>query len=420
MRKLLAGLGMAAMSGCGAVTGAVEEVCGPCPDVAEGELLVTGSAQIDGVFKALNTFTSASANINADFEGHVTALADAFGVVRGEGEDLATFAANVQAEVSGELSANAELSVDYVPPQCTANVSVAVEASAECKVEAGCTVDPGDVAVTCEGQCSGGCSAACTGSCAIEAPSVVCKGSCEGACNLEAGGACSGTCNGTCDGTCSATASDGTTCKGTCTGGPCTGSCELAVAASCDGTCSGKCVAEMGGAMCEGECRGGCEGSCSGSCAGRVEPPSVDCEANADCNAQASAQASASLECTPPRLDIDYSFTGMAAGNLDAQAEFLAKLTVFKTEVIGIVQGLFKARLLVEGDADLNIPAVQDILLEVAGSIDAEAVTNMTPYGAVCAALALDDIGAQIEVSATTLVDTVTAQASFAAMLAGG
>lgn len=423
MKKVLVGFGFLLL-GCPAAKGAVEEVCGPCPDVTDGDLLVTGSAQIDGMFKALNIFQNASTRISGEFEAHITAIGDAFGVARKEGESIADYATAVRAEVQAQIDANIEgdLRVDYVPPQCSASVNVMVEAQAECQIDASCTppkITPGSVVLSCEGQCTGGCSGMCSGSCAVEVTGGECSGSCEGACDLSVGGSCSGTCNGTCDGSCELRDSKGT-CKGQCDG-TCTGSCELAVAADCSGSCSGKCVAPMAEASCEGQCRGSCNADCSGSCTGSATPPMVSggsCEAEADCNASASAQASASLECTPPRLSIDYSFA--ASVDASAQASFLAKFTVFKTEVVGILQGFANARLLVEGDADLNIPAIQDVIagqIEATADIDADALSNITPYGAICAAASLGDAVTEVGAAATELTVTLEAQIDFVAML---
>lgn len=423
MRKIIATFGLLTFISCGESQEAIEKVCGPCPDVANGDLAVTGSAQVDGFFKALNIFQSANARLSGEFQGHLDGLAKAF-LGAGCGEmSTSECATAVKAAIEADLAANVSggLRITYVEPKCSASVNVMVEAQAECTAEADvdCTppsVDPGSVEVSCEGQCTGGCSGSCSGSCAVEVTGGSCSGSCEGGCDLTVAGACSGTCHGTCSGSCTLVDAQGN-CKGECTG-DCTGNCELAVAASCSGSCSGKCVAPMASASCEGECRGECDLNCTGGCEGSATPPTVtppdcDAEVEANCNASASAQASASLQCTPPRLDIDFDFSGKATG----QAAFLARLSVLRVEMIGVIQGLFNARILVEGDAEANIPAIQDVLsaqIEGAADLTVDDFAGITPYGAICAAAALLDAAAAVVDAAGELGGTVTASAEVA------
>jgi hypothetical protein len=298
-----------------------------------------------------------------------------------------------------------------------------VEAQAECTAEAdvNCTpptVDPGSIEVVCEGQCTGSCSGSCDGSCAVEVTGGSCSGSCEGACDLEVAGTCEGKCHGTCSGTCEVQDANGD-CKGACDG-DCTGTCELAVAASCSGSCTGKCVAPSANVDCSGECRGECAAECTGSCTGKAEPPSVEggeCDADieADCKASASAQASASLECTPPRLEVDFAFD--ADVTAEARAEFLARLTVLKVEFIGILKGLANAQVLIEGDAELGIPSIEEVLtaqIEAAGDLSFDGLAGISPYGAVCAAAALVDAAGAIGDAATELSGTLTASLEIA------
>jgi len=423
MRKAILLLGLP-LIGCGdTVKGAVEDVCGECPKVNEGELAVTGSAQVDGFFKALNYFQSANARISGEFQAHLDALAAAFGVECTD--DLNACATAVKGAITADIAANADagLSIDYVAPRCSASAQVALDAQVECTAEADvdCTppmVEGGSIEVKCEGQCTGGCSGSCSGSCAVDVTGGSCTGSCEGGCDLTVAGACSGKCHGTCAGTCEVMDAQGA-CKGKCTG-DCTGTCELAVAASCSGMCSGKCVAPMAEASCEGECRGECDLNCTGSCTGKAEPPSVtapDCDASveADCKASASAQASASLECTPPRLEIDFAFSSKA--DAATRAAFSARLAVLKTEIIGIIKGLVNARILVEGDVDAGIPSIESVLTAQAGvaaDLGFDDLAGITPYGAVCAAAALLDLGGEIADTAGELSGTLTASVEVA------
>ncbi len=433
MKKYLC-LGLVvAFGGCEKITEAGEELCGECPDIAEGDVSVTGMAQIDGFFNALSILKNASDGVNANFEGRITSIGTAFGVSRGEGESLTDFTANVKAAVSADFDASVEggieggLRIDYVEPKCSANVSLAVEANAECTVEAGCTGgDTGSLAVACQGECSGGCDAMCEGSCVVEVKGGECSGSCEGTCELNADVDCSGTCNGTCNGTCSLQDGEGN-CKGSCTGGSCEGNCEMAAGASCDGSCHGKCVPPTATAMCEGECRGGCQGSCTGSCEGSATPPELpDCDASANCSASASAQGSASLECTPPRLDIDFSWSAdlSGEGNASARAEFLTKFNVFRTEMVGVLQGFAQLTVLVEGNADANVPPITDTLkasFEAMAEIDAtalgEAFAEIPPARIGCVGDAFVAAVSVVEELPGELSASLEAQASFVGLL---
>jgi hypothetical protein len=170
-----------------------------------------------------------------------------------------------------------------------------------------------------------------------------------------------------------------------------------------------------------GECRGSCDLNCEGSCKGSAEPPSIeggecDAEVQANCKASASAQASASVECTPPQLDIDFVFTGSAT----ARAAFIARLTVIKAEMSGIIQGLVNARVLVEGDADAMIPSIDETLsaqMDAAGNLSFDALEGVTPYGALCAAAALVDAAAAVGDAADELSGTLNASVQLSAAI---
>ena len=345
--------GAVGVSGCDAAKNLSEDVCGPCGDIATGQLSISGMTQLDGMFTAVSQLQGATGSIKADFDANIAALGAVYGVA-----DADISVDNVIAAVQADFDANLDggIQVVYKPAECRASLSVSVEAQAQCEVQAGCDVevDPGEVSVSCQGSCSGGCSGSCSGnlSCAVKTPTVACEGECEGSCQLDVAASCSGTCNGTCSGNCSATNADGQ-CAGTCDG-DCQGTCEMSARGSCGGTCHGTCYVEQGSAQCTGEieCSGSCDAECSGSCEGTFEPPSasVDCEASADCNAQASAQAQASLECTPPSLDIDYQW---AAGvDATAQAEFIGRLGELKTRAVAILEGFTRLSVLINGEVD--------------------------------------------------------------------
>ena len=140
MRKSMFGLaalvvpaiiGGSIVTACGEdnpITGASEDICGPCGLVAYGDVGISGNAKLDGFFKAVADLNQAVVTINGGFETDLAALEAAFGL-EGTGEIGARVDALV-AKVKAEITANASggILVNYAPPQCQANVSVAVEA----------------------------------------------------------------------------------------------------------------------------------------------------------------------------------------------------------------------------------------------------------------------------------------------------
>jgi hypothetical protein len=448
----------------GSCSDVTEGVCGPCGDIREGDFPVTGSARIDGLFKAVGTFGTATADIDASFEADVLALGEVFGADVNADMAIGDIVAAVKIAIQDDISANAEggLEVRFEPPKCAANVDVAVEAQASCEASAGCSADcdPGSLEVDCKGECSGSCSgscsggvpeckvevnasgvceATCSGSCELKGPSVACEGACNGTCTIEAGAGCSGTCDGDCTGTCDGADISGAACSGECEG-ECTAECHIQGAASCSGTCDGKCeftpadgvcsgtckgecrVAVETDATCEGgeapHCSGSCEGKCSASCSGEVTPPScsADCDATAECQANAKAQASASLECTPPRLEVDFAFRTDGTLDAKAKADFMARVEELKTRMAAIVQGTFKMRALVDAEYAEQIgitSPVESIEALVSGMQDANLQDFAIPAGTI--PCAISNLGYAVEImesAGTDLVATFQAQAS--------
>ncbi len=365
-------IGAVAATGC---TEASEGLCGPCGEVALGDVGISGNAKLDGFFAAVADLNKAQVAINGDFEANIDALIATFGAEVAANASISAKVDALTAAIEGELAANVQgsLSVDYVPPKCEANVSVAFEAQAQCEAKAGCDVEvtPGEIAVSCEGTCSGSCEGTCSGGlkCEVSA-SGSCSGKCEGSCTLDAAAACEGTCKGTCSGTCSAYNAMGQ-CAGACDG-ECEGTCELNVAAECSGSCSGSCVVEAM-AECEGEapsCEGSCQGECKGSCTGTATPPSASasCEASADCKAQAKAQGSANIQCSPPKFDVGFRF---AAGvDASAQAAFGTKLAELEARGVAILQGFTKYKALIDGEVNGTVVFKPSPLAVVTGELE--------------------------------------------------
>lgn len=421
--------------GTNPLTSGAEELCGPCGVVAQGDVGISGSAKLDGFFQAVTALDQNLVTINGQFETNIDSLLATFGADVAADADIGAKVDALTARIDAEVAANVEggLVVNYVPPRCQANVNIAVEAQAKCEVKGGCTaeVDPGEVSVSCEGTCEGSCEGSCTGGirCDVSATGE-CNGQCEGTCQLEAQAACNGTCRGDCSGTCSAYDGEGN-CAGQCEG-MCEGSCELAVAAECSGSCSGTCVVEVE-ANCEGEplsCSGSCEGSCSGGCTGTATPPSVavDCEASADCQAQAKAQASANVECTPPSLDIGFEFNAMATGNLDAQAEFTARLKELRVRGVAILQGFAQYQAIISGEVNGEVVFPEPPLTLVRGELQAvvsagvsgDLFGDIPVFRAGCAISALQESVTLLGRMSTEAAANIQAQGDFSAALIGG
>ena len=357
----------------------LENACGPCGEVAYGDSTISGDARLDGLFKALGTVSVRTGSIRANFDANVIALGEAFGVAAPTGAVNAAFVGQVKTAINTEITAKASGGVKfaYQPPKCSANVDVSLKAQAQCeaKVDASCSAevkcDPGKLSFECSGKCEGSCSAECTvPSCKVKMDpgKLECSGSCTGSCavTLEAAASCEGKCEGECSGECSAYDGEGN-CSGSCSG-ECTGKCEVSGEASvdCKGECRGSCEVESPSAEveCEGElgCKGECSGECSGSCSGEVKAPkcegkaSCNADVSAKCEASASAQASAELSCTPPTLSLDYAWN--AGVDAAAQAEFIAKMEIFKGKMTAILQGFGEIKGLFEGSAEMEAPVV--------------------------------------------------------------
>lgn len=405
-------------------------VCGPCGSIETGSTGISGSAKLDGFFKAVSLLNAGSATATAQFEAGLANLEAAFGL-----EASGNLEARVDAliaEIEGEIQANASagLSVDYQPAKCEANVAVSVEAQADCEVEAGCSADvkcdPGEVSVTCEGSCTGSCSGECSGevSCEVKVEGGGCEGTCEGSCELEAAATCEGTCRGECSGECSAyvnNAEGQAECAGSCDG-MCEGTCELKAGASCSGSCTGKCTAPSAEGSCEGEvkCEGSCEGECSGGCEGTAKAPScegqAECDARADCEASASAQASASVECTPPSVAVNFAFSGDAS----AKAEFTAKIAALQANVGGMLGSSARYSALFEGENCAAVEIGNSLEAVIDAGVEGSLFVDVPAGKIECVIPALEESVSIVGELTSQATATVAAQAKFTAAVAGG
>jgi len=430
---LVAGLALTSVQGCDDVG---SEISGPCGTIAGGSLSISGSAELDGFFNATGQLNSAVVQIRGQFNADILALAEVYGVATADVTVDSAFVASVVAAIKADFAGSLDggIKVVYKAPECRANVNIAVDAQAQCEAQGGCDVqvDPGEVSVKCEGGCSGTCEGTCSGeaACAVKAPSVKCDGKCEGSCTVETGASCDGTCRGDCSGSCSVQDANGQ-CAGSCDG-MCSGSCELKAAATCEGTCSGSCLVEPGSVSCtaEAECRGSCEGSCKGSCTGKATPPSAsaDCDASAKCEGQASAQASASLECTPPSLDLQYSFSADLMANVNAQGAFLYRIGQLRVRAAAILQGTARLSALITGEIDGKLvfdpPPVAQITASLNGVVSAgvegELFANVPKGRLLCVIPALQEAVKALASVGTEATGTIEAQVMFGTVLTGG
>lgn len=428
-------LGALLSAGCtedsGLPTG--DDICGPCGDIENGDISISGDARLDGFFKALGTMRNTTASIETDFQGNVRALAEIY-EVEIDGSIDADAIDDLRAAIRADINAHVQggLAVAYQPPRCQASVEVALDAQARCEVNAGCDVQatPGEVSVQCEGTCTGSCEGECTGdlACEVQAPNIECTGRCEGACTLEAAATCNGTCRGECSGACSVRDASGD-CAGECEGN-CTGTCEMAVAAECDGECTGKCLVEPGSAQCtaEASCRGSCSGQCSGGCEGNFTPPSVsaECEAAADCQASAKAEANANLDCTPPQLDVDYTFAASVQDDLPAQAAFTARLAELRTRGVAIIHGSARYQALVTGEVDGRVVFAPSPLAQLRTSVQQLASASLAadfdvPAGRVpCVVPAFNEAGQMLTLMSNSTASTLEAQTEFVSAFTAG
>src|SRR5690349_12889490 len=134
-------LGAAGATSCDKLAEAVPgvgDVCGPCGTVASGDLSISGDAKLDGFFAAVGSLQNATASIQGDFQANIMALADVYGV--GQASFDAALVDKVIAAVKADVTANLQggISVNYKPPQCSADVNVSVQAQAQCEVKGGC------------------------------------------------------------------------------------------------------------------------------------------------------------------------------------------------------------------------------------------------------------------------------------------
>ena len=150
-----------------------------------------------------------------------------------------------------------------------------------------------------------------------------------------------------------------------------------------------------------------------------------ECDAKADCEAQASAQASANVECTPPSLEIRFeiSASGSISGDVDAEAQFRARLGELRVRGAAILQGFANMGALINGRVNGELvfdpPPLVRIQGQLDGVIDAVAAGEfeIAPGRIDCVIPAFRDAVEILAGVAGETSGTIEAQAEFSASL---
>jgi hypothetical protein len=426
MNRLNKVLGLALLTVIGAcgedggIKDPVAEICNfKCPGdevggaklagVAEGNASISGVAQVDAFFSATIAFENAAGGVSDGIQAQLDLIKADFGI---NGE----LAAGLKTAFDANLEAGVKF--DYQPARCAIDAQATLEASAKCDAK----VTGGKAVVDCKGSCeaevsaSAKCDASAELYCTVTAPEVKCEGSCQGSCTAEltAAAKCDGSCHGSCSGKCSAYSdAAGTKCAGSCDG-MCEGTCEaqLAASAKCEGSCRGECTAKPAMGGCEGAVRAECRAmanaafKCEGRCEGDFEPPEV----SAECKASAKAQASVNVECTPPRLQVNYAFKA------SADAKFKAALTsLLDVRLPALLQASGKAKVVARAGEGLGM-AASGAVKGAADEIRADAKLRVL-YGLKCALDQLPKAKTVIQASTDELTNKLNDTKKLTAML---
>jgi hypothetical protein len=150
---------------------------------------------------------------------------------------------------------------------------------------------------------------------------------------------------------------------------------------------------------------------CEGRCDGEVTPPS----ASVECDASVKAEAKMNVECTPPRVAINYELKAAVGAELEAQVRFVAAVENLKVRLPALLASIKRAELIADAGAGLSADAVAAIEggVEAAGDLGGEANLRVA-FGLVCAVQtaaavpgiitsATGDLTAQLDASASLL-----------------
>lgn len=365
--------------------------------IVEGNASISGVASVDAFFASVLDFQSKADQVSADIDAKLDATRADFGIAAD---------ADLKAELSARIAQNLEsgVTVRTEPASCAVDAQAVLDAQAKCDT----SIEPAKASVMCDGSCDVqadvqvDCSAEAQLHCTINPPMGSCSGSCTGSCatQLAAAAKCDGICRGSCAGSCATFAdSTGTTCAGACDG-MCQGSCEQTMmeAASCSGSCSGECTISPPDGMCQGAVRAQCDQmssamvACRGRCLGRVVPP----KAKAECEAHARAQAKLNVECTPPRLVLDYKLK--AGADAQGQARFVAAMENLRVRLPGLLATREQASSVVGAGTDLVADA--SVALKSGIKVAEKAVAKgdlRIIFGLTCAAREADHVADAIK-----------------------
>src|SRR4029077_11194250 len=110
--------------------------------VAEGNAAISGVASMDASFASAINSESAADNVSAGIEAQLDAIKGDFGIAA---------SANLKTELSAQIKANVEGSVDidYQRARCAVDATATVQAQARCEG----TVTPPMAMVECKGAC---------------------------------------------------------------------------------------------------------------------------------------------------------------------------------------------------------------------------------------------------------------------------
>lgn len=383
--------------------------------IAEGNAAVSGLASVDTFFQSVINFQAKADSISGNIDLELAAIRSDFGLEAG-----ADIGAGIKAKATASGVASLKLVAE--PAKCSVDAQASVQASARCEG----MVNPPMAMVECKGSCEADvtaevmCDASADVECTFQGPAIECEGSCTGTCtvNAELTADCGGTCKGGCEGECSLMNAAGE-CEGKCEG-TCTGSCEVEMeaGATCEGECRGECTATNPSGGCEGSVRASCKAKgdasvmCEGSCDGEVTPPS----ASAECKASAKAEASLNVECSPPRVELQFEL--MAGADVDAQAEFTAKLKVLEARLPKLLASLKRAEFVFDAGEGLAVDGAAAVKAGIEGSVEALADGNFrVGFGLRCALGELDAVGTAIEESSASLSGSVSAAAEITSAL---
>jgi hypothetical protein len=143
---------------------------------------------------------------------------------------------------------------------------------------------------------------------------------------------------------------------------------------------------------------------CDGRCEGNFEPPT----AKAECQASAKAEAKLNVECTPPRIALEYQLAGNL--NAEASARFRAALGNLEVRLPALLAALARAEIVIDAGAGLIADAGGAVEAGVTAAAGAAAQGDVAVgLGLACAIEELPAIGGAIGGASGRLQASLTA-----------